>query len=333
VVANIPVSKYSILMSHIIFTVGSKDNFIEDIHLLARRWSDNPRVVAATGQEVVQTVTEKASALFLEEGLVLALLDPSAEALRQVASALDALKDRAGVIIYATSPDMALPPSIDAERVNLEQEREKRFRERVLATLRADGKKMTDRAFDLLKERIGDEALLPSELAKLIDYMGEKQVIEAKDVSTVVTDMREEDFIALSEAVARRNRKEIVGILEALLSQGMDVLAVHGFLARRVRLLMQARDGQGALGGETDFRTFSKSFGKLKEDLDPPPLEKRNYLAYQKPYYAFNLAKASRKYGREDLISFFDMLARFDGRVKKGTRHDRVHFEAGLLGV
>ena len=320
-------------MGGIVFTIGSKDNFVEDANFLARKWSENPRLVAAAGPDIVKTVSEKASALFIEEGLVLALLDPSAEVLAKVAAGLNMLKDRAGVIIYATSPDAAPPASVDAERVNLEQEREKRFRERVVSTLRADGKKMTDRAFDLLKERIGDEALLGSELGKLIGYVGERSVVEAKDVSAVVTDMREEDFIALSEAVARRNRKEIVGILEALLSQGMEVLAVHGFLARRIRLLMQAKDGRGDIGGETDYRNFAKSFGKLKEDLDPPPLDKRAYLAYQKPYYAFNLAKASRKYGREDLISFFDMLAHFDGRVKRGTRHDRMHFESGLLGV
>jgi hypothetical protein len=98
-------------------------------------------------------------------------------------------------------------------------------------------------------------------------------------------------------------------------------------------LLLQAKEREGFFIGVPDFRAFSKAFGKLKEDLDGVPLEKRHYLAFQKPYYAFNLFKASRKYTREDLLSFLDMLAHFDAKVKKGTRHDRTNFEAGFLEV
>ena len=147
-------------MGQIVLAFGSKENFIEDVHFLARRWSDSPRIVAATGQEIKQTVTEKASALFIEEGLVLALLDPGADVLRQIEKALNVVKERAGVVIYATSPEGSVPPSLDVERVNLEQEREKRFKERVRAALKAEGKKMTDKAFELIRERLPDEALL-----------------------------------------------------------------------------------------------------------------------------------------------------------------------------
>ena len=57
------------------------------------------------------------------------------------------------------------------------------IKERVLTMVRAEGKKMTDRAFALLKERLRDEAFLEPELAKLMSYVGEKQLIEAKDVT------------------------------------------------------------------------------------------------------------------------------------------------------
>ena len=321
-------------MGQIVFTIGSKENFFEDVNLLALRWSREPRIVTLTGPAIRQAVTEKASALFIEEGLVLALLDPSKEVIRQIEAGLRVLKERAGVIIYSTSDDPGLPPSLGAVRVDLEQEREKRIKERVRAAVRADGKKMSDKAFALLKERIRDEALMEGELAKLISYVGDKEVIEAKDVAAVVTEeLHEEDLIALSDAMARRNKKEILAILETLLGQGMNILAIHGFMTRYMGLLLQAKDREGLFSGVPDFRAFSKAFGKLKEDLDGVPLEKRHFLAFQKPFYAYNLFRASRKYTREDLLSFLDMLARFDAKVKKGTRHDRTSFEAGLLEV
>jgi DNA polymerase III delta subunit len=320
-------------MGQVVLAMGSKENFLADISLLGRRWSENPRVVAVTGAAIKETVAQKASALFAEEDLVLALLDPAREVIDQIETSLNVLKEKVGVIIYSTSADLDVPSSLGAVRVSLDQEREKRIRERVLSMVRAEGKKMTDKAFTLLKERVRDEACLEEELAKLISYVGEKQLVEVRDVAAIVTEVHEEDFIALSEAIARRNKKEIIAILETLLSQGMNILAIHSFLTRHLGLLLQAKDGEGFFRGVSDFRLFSKAFGKLKEDLDPRPLDKRHYVAFQKPFYAYNLHKTSQKMSREGLLAFFDMLARFDGKVKKGTRHDRTTFEAGLLGV
>ena len=320
-------------MNPMIVAAGSKDNFMEDIHLLSRDWAQNPRIVTVTGAAVKDAVVEKASALFVEPDLVLVLLDPAKEAIERVAGPLAALKERAHVIIYFTTAGFDVPPELGAVRIAVEKEKEKRFKEKVLAHVRSRGKKMTDKAYALLKERVRDEALLDGELAKLAAYVGEKGIIETKDVAAIVTEMHEEDFITLSDAMARKDRKEVMIIVETLLSQGLNLLAIHGFMARHVRLLLQARDAGEFFKGVSDFRAFSKDFGRLKEDFDPAPLEKRQYLAFQKPYYAYNLCKSGRRMDEKALLSLQQMLARFDHKVKKGTRHDRTNFEAGLLGA
>ncbi|HUJ69093.1 MAG TPA: hypothetical protein VLW86_06195 [Syntrophorhabdales bacterium] len=320
-------------MNPIIVAAGSKDNFMEDIHVLSRDLGEEPRIVTVTGTQVREAVVEKASALFMEPNLVLVLLDPGKEAIEALVGPLAVLKERAHVIIYFTTPGFDVPAELGAVRIAVEKEKEKRFKEKVLAIVRSGGKKMTDKAYALLKERVRDEALLDGELAKLVAYVGEKGVIDAKDVAAIVTEMHEEDFIALSDAMARKDRKEIMTIVETLLSQGMNLLAIHGFMTRHVRLLLQARDAAAFFKEASDFRAFSKDFGKLKEELDPTPLEKRNYLAFQKPYYAYNLCKTSRRMNEETLLSLLEMLAALDYKVKKGTRLDRTNFEAGLLGA
>ena len=320
-------------MDRLILAFGSKDFFLEDVHFLARKWTETPRVATATGAAIKELVIDKASALFSEEDLVVVLLDPPKDLLGKIAGPLAVLKERAWVIIYSTSPDLDVPAELGAVKIAVEQEKEKRFKEKVLAAVRADGKKMTDKAFAFLREKILDESLLEGELAKLIGYVGDKAVIETKDVAAVVTEMHEESFITLSDAVARKDKKQMMLILETLLSQGMNVLAVHGFLARHIRLLLQARDAEEFFAGASDFTSFSKNFGGLKKSLDPAPLDKRQYLAHQKPYYAFKLNKTSRRFPEETLLSFFGMLADFDFKFKKGTRYDRTNFEAGLLGV
>ncbi len=320
-------------MSQIILATGSKETFAEDIHPLARRWAENPRIVTVTGAAVRDTVIEKASALFLEDNLVVVLFDPAPAVIEQVTGPLNVLKERAGVVIYSTDPDFDLPAGLDVQRVAVEKEKEKRIKGKVLAAVREQGKKMTDKAFTLLKERVRDEALLDEELAKLLSFVGDRALVDAKDVAGIVTEMHEEDFITLSEAIARNDKKQIMTILQTLMHQGMNILAVHGFLVRHIRLILQAKEADDLFSSTSDFRSFSKQFGRLKESMDSVPLEKRNFLAYQKPFYAYNLYRTSRKFTAEALLAFLGMLAEFDPKIKKGTRHERTNFEAGLLGV
>jgi DNA polymerase III delta subunit len=320
-------------MAPLVLAFGAKDNFMEDVHVLSKKWSENARVVVVPAAGVKESLREKASALFVEENLVLALLDPAPAVIAELTDALALLKERMGIVIYSTASDFEVHPSLDAERINMEKEKQERLKGRVLAAVRAHGKKMTDKAFGLLKDRIRDEAMLEQELAKLIDYAGDKNVIDAKDVAAVVTEVHEEDFINLSEAMARKDRRRIMAILDVLLSQGLNVLAIHGFIARHIGLLIQARDAQELLAAAPEFRTFSRDFNKLKEVFDGAPSEKRNFLAYQKPYYAYNLCKTSQKFTDDKLVALLTMLSQFDRLVKKGTKYDRTNFEVGLLGI
>jgi DNA polymerase III delta subunit len=232
-----------------------------------------------------------------------------------------------------TSSDFDFPPGIDFEKINLEKEKEERVKTKVLNAVRAEGKKMTDKAYGLLKERIRDEAFLEHELEKILSYVGDKTIIEVKDVATVVTETHEEDFISLSDAMARKDRKQIMLIVNTLLGQGMGLLAVHGFLTRHINLLLQTKDVGEFFKSASDFRSFSKSFSTLKNILDGTPPEKKNYLPFQKPYYAYNLCKTGQRFSDDILIDFIRMLAQFDKTFKRGTKHDRTHFEATFLKV
>lgn len=312
---------------------GYKDNLVEDVHFLARQWTKNPKIIMVGGTRAKEMLIERTSALFVDESAVLVLSDPSRKFIDEVKGLLEMLKEKMNVIVYATSPDFDLPAALGAVKITMEKEKEKRIREKVRSAMKADGKKMTEKALALLQERVRDEALLEEELSKLMNYTVDKKVIDVKDVAAVVTEVREEDFITLADALARRNRKDVLTILETLLSQGMNILVIQSFMARHVRLLLQAKDAEEVLSSDADYRSFAKSFGSLKEMLDFTPEETKHYLAYQKPFYAYRLSKTSRKFSKETLISFIEMLAAFDLAVKRGTRHERNRLETGLLGV
>ncbi len=320
-------------MGEIIVAIGSRDSLVEDVSLLAGRLLENPKIVALSGPTMKAGIVEKASALFIDTNIVLALLDPDRSLLEAAKDQLLILKERINLIIYYSGPKPDLPSFLGSAPIQMEQDGEMRVRERVLSSMRRRGKRMTDKAFSALKERIKDESLLEQELGKLLDYVGDKETIETRDVAAVVTQTHEDSLIMLFEAMAQRNRKELIGVLENLLAQGVHILAVQSFIAKQVRLLLQAKDMQELLASETDYKTFSKAFPALKESLDFVPKEKKQYLPYQKPYYAFKLSKMSAKFSRKELLSLLDMLARLDALIKKGTKYDRVRLEAGLLEV
>jgi len=320
-------------MGEIVVAIGSKDNLVEDISLLARKWSENPKVVTLSGPALKPGIAEKASALFLDTNIVLALIDPDPGLLDDVKDHLSLLKEKINSIVYYTEAKPEVPAYLGSARLHIEQDREMRVRERVLSSVRARRKKMTDKAFALLKERVKDEVLLEQELDKLIDYAGDKDTIELKDVAAVVTQTHEDTLIALFEAIAQRNQKELIAILQNLLAQGVHILAIQNYLVRQLRLLLQAKDMESLLTSQTDYKTFSKALATFKESLDFKPQEKKHYFLYQKPYYAYRLSKTSMKFSKKELVSLLDMLAHLDALIKRGTKYDRVRLESGLLEV
>ncbi len=318
-------------MNKLIIAVGSKENVLEDIHALAKRFVKEPEIIIVTGKDIRNAVIEHASNLFLDERRVLAIIDPERDRVEELKGQLDVLKEKIFVILYSIGKESNLHQVIEGEQIVLEQDKEKRIREQVLSVVRSYGKTMTKEGFDLLKERIKDESILESELLKLINYVGNRKEIGSKDVRAIVTETHEESFLRLFEAFAASDRQKMIGIFENLLENGEDILAIQSYLVNQIRLLLQAKDMEEVFRAGQGFPLFKKTFLKWKESLDLEDSEKKRYLPYKHPYYAFQLSQISQKMSKRDLIAFLHMLAGFDVNVKRGTKHGRTHLEYGLL--
>ena len=326
-------------MNEFIIAVGTKENLSGDIHALGKKWGPDAQVIIASGKDIKATIIEKASALFLDENLVLILVDPDKTVFDEMMGQLDMLRERIHVVIYTTS---ALPDHLKniAGTISImDKDKETRIRKSVLAFLKQYDKKMTDKAFRVLVERIKDESVIESELMKLVNYIGEKPSIDSKDIQAIVVEMHEENLITLFEAIAKMDKEEVLKIFENLLTNGLHILAIHSYLVRQIRLLLQAKDMEELYRANPDYGTFVKTFGKWKESLEIKTSEKKHYFPYQKPFYAHKLSKASRRIPRQTLVSFLNSLAMTDVRIKSmseakmkgGVSFDQVHLERDLL--
>jgi DNA polymerase III delta subunit len=318
-------------MKDITIAIGKKENIMEDTYTLARKWVDNPEIVIVTGKDIKNVVIENASALFIGENLVLVLLDPERALIEEMKEQLQALKERIHIIIYTTAKLQGVYKPIEGNTVIMEGNIEKRIEDRVRNFIRKYKKKMTHEGLKLLTKRIKDESILEPELMKLVNYVGDRKEIKSKDVLSIVTETHEENLTALFEALASTDKKETLYIFENLLLNGLHILAIHSYLVRQVRLLLQAKDMEEVFKAGSEYDIFLKTFHKWKESLEFKPSEKKHYLPYQNPYFAYKLSKTSQKISRKDLIAFLDTLVAFDINVKRGTKYDRIHMEHGLL--
>jgi len=322
-------------MKDIIIAVGSKENLLEDIHDIAKQLVSDPEIAIASGKEkeMKNIIIEKASNLFTNENLVLVVVDPGAALIDELRSQLEALKEKISVVIFTTSSSDKISDHIPGKVIVLEQDKEKRLKGKVRSFLQGHKKKMTDKAFDLLTERIKDESILESELTKLVAFVGEKNTIESKDIKAIVGETHEDSLMALFEAFQKFDKKEVLTIFENLIDNGQYILAIHSYLVNQIRLLLQTKDMEGMVREGVEYPVFAKAFKKWKEDLDLQSSEKRRYLPYQHPYYAYKLSKVGHKISKRDLLAFFEMLTAFDAQVKRGTKYDRIRMEYGLLKV
>ncbi|HBA55825.1 DNA polymerase III subunit delta [Syntrophorhabdus aromaticivorans] len=318
-------------MSKIMLAVGTKENMTGDLHVIAQKWTNDPKFVVATGKEVKTAVIDTASSLFPSENTILVLVDPDASLLSTLKPQLDALKERIPVILYTTSPPSEALKGIGGTASLMEKDKTTRIKKNVLAFLKRYDKKMTDKAFRALMERIRNESILESELMKIVNYVGDKTTINSKDIQAIVAETHEESFLTLFDAIAGMDKKEVLSIFENLIENGVHVLAIHSYLVRQIRLLLQAKDMEGLFKTAPEYPAFSRTFGKWKEGLDLKPMEKKHYFPYQKPYYAHKLSKVSRKTGKQAYIAFLEILTTLDTHIKKGTRYDRIRLECGLL--
>ena len=322
-------------MKDIIIAVGSKENLLEDIHDIAKQLVNDPEIAIASGKEkeMKNIIIEKASNLFINENLVLVVVDPGGALIDELKGQLQVLKEKISVVIFTTSSSDKISEHITGKVIVLEQDKEKRLKGKVRSFLQGHTKKMTDKAFDLLTERIKDESILESELTKLVAFVGEKNTIESKDIKAIVGETHEDSLMALFEAFQKFDKKEMLAIFENLIDNGQYILAIHSYLVNQIRLLLQTKDMEEMVREGVEYPVFAKAFKKWKEDLDLQSSEKRRYLPYQHPYYAYKLSKVGHKISKRDLLAFFEMLTTFDAQVKRGTKYDRIRMEYGLLKV
>lgn len=296
-------------MPGLIHKVFYKGSLAQQIEEEARKLKENPRILVIQDHE--NEIKRLSSSLFLEENLVVFLVDPERRTL--FLPELKTLSERVFVVICETK----------------DEDKEKYLKKRTLSFLKAHGKVITDKAYEILKDRIRDETFLDQELQKLVNYVGDRREIRSKDVIDVVSDYGEENLISFFEALRTQDKTEILRVVHNLFESLESPNFLLNYLVRLGRLLLQAKDLREVLNESEFYEGFKKmraSYGHLTQD-------KKNYLPNLNPRYALAIYELANVITYPRIESLFLSLVELDTMMKKGTRLQKERIENILTRV
>jgi DNA polymerase-3 subunit delta len=105
--------------------------------------------------------------------------------------------------------------------------------------LRENGKDMNDGARDLLREwTMGSLSELKHTVDRAALYAGEEKEIRREHVTAVGFKITSEDVFRLTGAILAGDRAQSLGLLETMMKQGEEPLALLGLMARQYRWLL-----------------------------------------------------------------------------------------------
>jgi DNA polymerase III subunit delta len=195
------------------------------------------------------------------------------------------------------------------------------------ALLAGTGKRVDAAAETRLGELLGDDArVLASELAKLAAYVGDREVIGAKDVDELVPRVAEDPFFALGNAVEARDLAAALGVLARASEDGASPFLLLGSLAGTVRrLVLEGERARRASGGRR-----IGSFSEWQAAVLPAIPDEE--LGDRKPYGFWMKYQASLRFSRAELLGALVALAEADVAMKTGE-DGRIRLERVLVGL
>ena len=152
-----------------------------------------------------------------------------------------------------------------------------------------------------------DMQRIEAEIHKLSSYMGERGVIEKKDIEAIVTPSVEASVFRMTDALGEGHTKEAYQIYLDLVKQGEVLQRILFMIIRQFRILYKA---------------------SLMENADPVTLSKELGIP------SFAVAKTRRqasRFGRERLEMILERLLEMDSRIKIGEITDAEAMDLILM--
>jgi DNA polymerase-3 subunit delta len=241
----------------------------------------------------------------LAPGTALVLIAPAADQRRRLFKRLEA---GGGVL------DFAVPVRQGGRRPPDDV-----LRRELRARAAAAGKRLLSDAEGAILERAGASLrTFAEELDKLFTYVGDRALVELRDVEAAFGDRAEAHIFDLTDALGDRNVERALKALHSLLGQGEEPLYLLNILAGAVRGLIPARealDGPLAARWQPDL-PFPAFQAKVWQPATADLAGTHPGLAGMHPFRAFRVLSAASRFRLDELTQAMERLFQADYDLK-----------------
>lgn len=161
----------------------------------------------------------------------------------------------------------------------------------------------------LLSLTSNDMYQLKNEIEKLADYMGDREVIEKKDIDEIVTVEITNQIFDMISAMAAKNQKKAMELYDHLLALKEPPMRILFLIARQFHQMLLAKD----------MKSLGKSSGEIGK------------AAGLSPYIAEKYARQAGSFKKETLIANLEECALTEEKVKMGQWKDQVAVEMLII--
>jgi len=236
--------------------------------------------------------------------------------LESLTSYVDAPLDSATLVISATKLDGRLRLMQQAAKNGAVVECKKLYDDKLPSwvgiEVKRRGRQISFEAAKFLAEMAGNDlGSLAGSIERLILYVGDRKLIELKDVEEAVTETHQRDVFELTDAVGQRRLGRALSYLHNLIENGQPPPLILHMLARHFRILSKAR--------EVESRMMDRS-------------EIARYLGVN-PFYVNNYVAQAKNFSKRELRQSFQTLHRCDREIKSSRLPRERVIERAIVSI
>ena len=200
-------------------------------------------------------------------------------------------------------------------------------------------KEISEEAVAELVSRVGPHPRqLDNEVEKLCLYAGNRDRIEAEDVSAVCVHNKQARAFALGDALGDRDLPRLLRRLDEELwevkfdSQKSEIGLLYGLIAKvRAMLLLKEMFREGWIKPEMDYNRFKAQLQQVPADRLPAD-RRFNPLALN-PYVLYKALPQIKRYSEAELIRAMDLLLRCNQRLVSSGLDEALVLQQTLVQI
>ena len=180
----------------------------------------------------------------------------------------------------------------------------------ITGILSKSGKKMTVNDIGYLVSLTGDDMVnIQSELEKLINYVGDRQIINAGDAEQIVTRQIGDHIFKMVDAMGKRDQSQALGYYYDLLAKREPAFKILALVIRQFNLILQAK--------ELSEKRYTDKDIASKIGVNP--------------YFVKDYIRQGRNFDFDTLYRALEACAQADEDIKFGKMSDKLSVELLII--